>query len=312
MGVLKILASKNSCSNAQNYFEKNDRAAKKTCLNIDNPKRWAEEMETIKRAWGKADGVQAYQIVQSFEQEMDKAHYNVKDIHAAGVRMAKVFADLGYQVTVITHADTDHLHNHIYINSVNPENGKKIRISKAKSESYHAPNIDVYTRDLKKLNDGICRVLGLHTLTESKVIKDKKERTKGIQPENRKTDEIYIEDRGKSYKAVMRDKLQKIWKDSSIMSPNDFREKLKKEGLFVTRMTSTGNITYRDESGHKVRAKNLGAFNLSDVADLINKNQTMKKKIENTNELEVLAAKEAEELKENSYYRGARSSGRSR
>lgn len=312
MGVLKILASKNSCPNAQNYFEKNDRAAKKTCLNIDNPKRWSEEMEATKRVWGKSDGVQAYQIVQSFEREMDKEHYNIKDIHAAGVRIAKVFEDLGYQVTVITHADTDHLHNHIYINSVNAESGKKLRVSKAKSESYHNKNVDVYTRDLIKLNDEVCRRLNLHTLTESKAIKNKKERAKGIQPESRKTDEVYIEEKGRSYKAVMRNKLQQIWTDSSIMSPNDFLEKLKKEGLFVARQTSTGNITYQDESGHKVRAKNLGAFNMSDVADLIKKNQTKKKEIECTNELEVLAAKEADALKEQSYYRGARSRGKSR
>lgn len=312
MGVLKILASKNSCPNAQNYFEKNDRAAKKTCLNIDDPKRWAEEMDNVKRAWGKTDGVQAYQIVQSFEMEPEKVHYNVKDIHTAGVQIAKVFADQGYQVTVVTHADTKHLHNHIYVNSVHAENGKKLRISKAKSENYHNKNVDVYTRDLIKLNDDICRELDLHTLSESKAIKDKKERAKGIQPENRKTDEVYIEEKGKSYKAVMRNKLQQIWKDSSIMSLNDFQEKLKKEGLCVARQTSTGNITYQDDSGHKVRAKNLGSFNAADVSDLIHKNKAMKKEIENTNELEVLAAKEAEELNEKSHYRGARSRGRSR
>ena len=292
MGVLKILASKNSCPNAQNYSERNDRAAKKTCLNIDNPKQWAEEMEATKRAWGKTDGVQNYQIVDAYEREEGKEHYNVHDIHAAGVRKAKLFAELGYQVTVITHADTDHIHNHIYINSVNAENGKKLRISKAKSESYHNKNVDVYARDLIRLNDEICRELNLHTLSESKSIKDQKERKKGIQPENRKTDEIYLEQKGKSYKATMRAKLQKIWADNSIMSPADFSEKLKEEKLVISRKTSTGNITYQDQEGHKVRAKNLGAFNEDDVYDLIKRNQRAKQKEVKSNELNRRAAEE--------------------
>ena len=63
MGVLKILSSKNSCKNIKNYLEKNDRAEEETVLNIDNPKKWAFEMQATKIAWDKKDGVQFYQIM---------------------------------------------------------------------------------------------------------------------------------------------------------------------------------------------------------------------------------------------------------
>lgn len=183
MGVLKILSSKNSCKNIKNYLEKNDRAEEETALNIDNPKKWAFEMQATKIAWDKKDGVQFYQIIDSYEREENKEHYNTRDIHAAGVMKAKMFSDLGYQVVVVTHNDTNHIHNHIIINSVNAEGGKKLRISKAKGEQYKDDAVDIYARDIKKMNDEICKELGLHTLSESKKSKIKE---RGVAESNRK------------------------------------------------------------------------------------------------------------------------------
>lgn len=277
MGVLKILSSKNSCKNIKNYLEKNDRAEEETVLNIDNPKKWAFEMQATKIAWDKKDGVQFYQIIDSFEREESKEHYNTRDVHAAGVLKAKMFSDLGYQVVVVTHNDTNHIHNHIIINSVNAENGKKLRISKAKGEQYKDDAVDIYARDIKKMNDEICKELGLHTLSESKKIKDQRTRSRGKQPESRKTDEIYAEEKGNSYKADMRDKLQQIWNDRDILTQTDFEEKIKQHGLSIARRTGTGTITYQDQYGHKVRAKNLGAFNQNDIDKLLTQNQQNRK-----------------------------------
>lgn len=277
MGVLKILSSKNSCKNIKNYLEKNDRAEEETVLNIDNPKKWAFEMQATKIAWDKKDGVQFYQIIDSFEREESKEHYNTRDVHAAGVLKAKMFSDLGYQVVVVTHNDTNHIHNHIIINSVNAENGKKLRISKAKSEQYKDGAVDIYARDIKKMNDEICKELGLHTLSESKKIKDQRTRSRGKQPESRKTDEIYAEEKGKSYKADMRNNLQQIWEDKDILTQADFEKKIKQYGLSIARRTGTGTITYQDQYGHKVRAKNLGAFNQNDIDKLLTQNQQQRK-----------------------------------
>lgn len=277
MGVLKILSSKNSCKNIKNYLEKNDRAEEETVLNIDNPKKWAFEMQATKIAWDKKDGVQFYQIIDSYEREESKEHYNTRDIHAAGVMKAKMFSDLGYQVVVVTHNDTNHIHNHIIINSVNAENGKKLRISKAKGEQYKDDAVDIYARDIRKMNDEICKELGLHTLSESKKIKDQRTRSRGKQPESRKTDEIYTEEKGKSYKADMRNNLQQIWEDKDILTQADFEKKIKQYGLSIARRTGTGTITYQDQYGHKVRAKNLGEFNQNDIDKLLTQNQQQRK-----------------------------------
>ncbi|MBJ8113889.1 relaxase/mobilization nuclease domain-containing protein, partial [Bacillus cereus group sp. N6] len=59
-----------------------------------------------------------------------------------------------YQVAIYTHADTEHIHNHIVINSVNIENGKK----------YHSNN---QQRDfIKSENDRICQERGLSVVVE--------------------------------------------------------------------------------------------------------------------------------------------------
>ena len=234
-------------------------------------------MQATKIAWDKKDGVQFYQIIDSYEREENKEHYNTRDVHAAGVLKAKMFSDLGYQVVVVTHNDTNHIHNHIIINSVNAESGKKLRISKAKGEQYKDDAVDIYARDIKKMNDEICKELGLHTLSESKKIKDQRTRSRGKQPESRKTDEIYAEEKGKSYKADMRDKLQQIWNDKDILTQTDFEKKIKQHGLSIARRTGTGTITYQDQYGHKVRAKNLGAFNQNDIDKLLTQNQQQRK-----------------------------------
>lgn len=54
-----------------------------------------------------------------------------------------------HQVAVYTHADTDHVHNHIVINSINLETGKKFNNNKQA------------LRNLRNFNDEVCREHGL-------------------------------------------------------------------------------------------------------------------------------------------------------
>lgn len=95
-----------------------------------------------------------------------------------GKELAEVFAKKGYQVVVETHNDTDNLHNHLIINSVNSETGKKLRISNAKSLEV-SKGADILTKDLYRLNDEICKKYGLRTLDQSKAIKNERERHAG-------------------------------------------------------------------------------------------------------------------------------------
>lgn len=270
MGVIKLKSVRDTkgLGNLKEYLERDGRNVKSSTLNIDRPKEWVQEFKDVKEIYQKTSGIQYYTLIQSFENEEDKAKYNVDDVHRMGIELAQVFADKGYQVAIETHSDTDNLHNHIVINSVNQYNGKKLRISgfKVRDDKNKA---DLYMEDLKSLNDEICKRNGLHTLTESKELKDKKEKDQGIQPISKATDEIYVKD---SYKDRMRESLQDIWKDTSITNADEFDRALEKEGICISRRTGTGNITYEDKDGNKARAKGLGAFNQSDISDLIERN----------------------------------------
>lgn len=270
MGVIKLQSVRDTkgLGNLKKYLERDGRNVKSSTLNIDCPSEWVQEFKDVKEIHQKTSGIQYYTLIQSFENEEGKEKYNVDDIHQMGVELAQVFVDKGYQVAIETHDDTDNIHNHIVINSVNQYDGKKLRISRYKyrEEKYEA---DIYMDDLKRRNDEICKENKLHTLTESKEIKDQKEKAQGKQPTSKVTDEIYVKD---SYKERMRESLQSIWKDTSITNAEDFNRALVKEGMCISRTTGTGNVTYQDKEGNKARAKGLGAFNQSDISDLIERN----------------------------------------
>jgi len=78
------------------------------------------QFKATREMWGKNDGIQAHHVIQSFKpDEIDPEKAN-----EIGMELAKKIAP-GFEVAVFTHADKDHIHNHIVINSVNPETGKK-------------------------------------------------------------------------------------------------------------------------------------------------------------------------------------------
>lgn len=72
-------------------------------------------------------------------------------VHGIGVELANRFAP-GHQFVVQTHSDQAHLHNHIVINPVSLETGKRIQNK--------LENI----RIVRGMNDDICRSYGLEVL----------------------------------------------------------------------------------------------------------------------------------------------------
>lgn len=263
MGVLKFSSAssqRNTCANIKEYLEKNDRASLESTFNVIDEKNWDEEFQRTKEIYDKKDGRQYTHIIQSFDKESDNPNYTKENVHQAGKDLAEEYANQGYQIVVVTHTDTDNLHNHIIINSVNFETGKKIDISKDDIEELH------------KKNDEICEKHGLRTLDESKEIKTEREIEQGIQPTSRKTDEKWIAERGKSYKEKMRENLQDVFQNEKIKNDKDLREELYRYGLKISRETGTGNITYQDEYGHKARGNRLGAFNRTDLEKLYSRN----------------------------------------
>lgn len=277
MAILKIRGKVASVGHIKDYLEKNDRAVKISLFNVGDEENWAEDMQLVKSINGQENGIQFYHLIQNFERQEDNPHYTVKEISACGKELAQKIADKGYQVVVVTHTDSGLIHNHIIVNSVNFETGRKVRFSTAKKEQTKGPHVDFYNQKLYELNDEICKKHGLRTLTESKELKDARMKKAGLQPENRKSDENYLAAKKTSYKDKMRQSLQKIWQDETILDQENFRARLLEKGLTISRKTSTGNITYQDEEGHKVRAKSLGGFNWIDVTQLLQRNRQRQK-----------------------------------
>ena len=84
------------------------------------PETALNEFRFIKNKFGKTDGRQYYHIVQSFSPD---DNLDAETAHEIGLKFAEFFP--GYQIVVASHCNTSHLHNHIIMNSVNMENGKK-------------------------------------------------------------------------------------------------------------------------------------------------------------------------------------------
>src|SRR5699024_11765671 len=86
-----------------------------------------------------------------------------------GLELAKKLAP-GHEVAVYTHDDTDHIHNHIVINSVNFETGKKYQahgkeaIERARSlsdevcKSHDLSRSEEHTSELQSRFDIVCRL----------------------------------------------------------------------------------------------------------------------------------------------------------
>ena len=84
-----------------------------------------DEMMTTKRQYDKTDGRMFYQFVQSFDPAED---VSPQEVHAIGLELAqKLFP--AFEVVVATHVDTDHLHNHLIVNSVSWKDGHKLHQS---------------------------------------------------------------------------------------------------------------------------------------------------------------------------------------
>lgn len=116
-------------------------------INCDGENAFKEFMAT-KKSYGKTDGMNFYQYVQSFSLE---ENITPQKAHEVALEFAEK-AWTGYEVLVATHCDAQHIHSHFVINSVNFENGKKLRQN---------PNT---LKSLRALSDEICRHHNLSTL----------------------------------------------------------------------------------------------------------------------------------------------------
>ena len=237
MATTKLSATK-STSRAINYAEK--RAEEKSGLNcdIDYAK---SSFKATRELYGKAGGNEGHVIIQSFK----PGEVTPEQCNQLGLALAEKFAP-NHQVAVYTHNDTDHVHNHIVINSIDLETGKKFNNNKQA------------LRDLRDFNDDVCREHGLSVPEKDTARLRYTQTEKAIADPNTKATAQY------SWKDEIREAIDQ----STATNMDEFKDHLSQYGIEIARVTPK-SITYRHlAEDKKVRGRRLGEdYNKGGIED---------------------------------------------
>lgn len=149
MAVIKRIASKATPNKIVSYLTKEEKTQEKLISGKDcTPEYVLDEFKATKELYNQNKGVIYHHIVQSFSPE---DNIKPEKAHELGKELAeKQFKD--HEVLVVTHIDKDHIHNHLVVNSVNFENGKK----------YKSSNKSLW--DIKRESNKLCERENLMTL----------------------------------------------------------------------------------------------------------------------------------------------------
>ena len=151
MAIVKFVASGCPMNNIFPYVMNREKTDESLISGINcSPDTVLQEFTFVKKQFKKEDGRTYVHIVQAFSPDDD---ITPETAHEIGLRFAEYF--VGYQALVATHRNTDHIHNHIILNSVNMETGKKFHQSAAEM------------RQVKEYSNRLCRGYGLSE-TETK------------------------------------------------------------------------------------------------------------------------------------------------
>ena len=216
MAIIKFTSGKINPRTVINYVCNKEKTTDKLISGKDcMPESCEYEFAEVKKAFGKTDGRTYYHMIQSFSPD---DRITPEQAHEVGLKMAELFE--GYQVLVVTHTNKAHIHNHLVINSVNFENGKKLTISNQELER------------IKNYSNSICLQNGWD-VTEAKTRRNR----------NPKWKQIIIEDA--------------LTAMAESYSMDEYISKLKELGIYVSYNPDYKYMTYSDAEGHKCRDAKL-------------------------------------------------------
>lgn len=216
MAIIKFTSGKINPRVVINYVCNKEKTTDKLISGKDcMPESCEYEFAEVKKAFGKTDGRTYYHMIQSFSPD---DRITPEQAHEVGLQMAELFE--GYQVLVVTHTNKAHIHNHLVINSVNFEDGKKLTISNQELER------------IKNYSNSICLHNGWD-VTEAKTRRNR----------NPKWKQIIIEDA--------------LTAMAESYSMDEYISKLKELGVYVSYNPDYKYMTYSDAEGHKCRDAKL-------------------------------------------------------
>lgn len=151
MANVKFVAVSQPLSGILHYVTNREKTTQRLISGVNCVAESAyEEFTATKLQFHKTGGRAYYHIVQAFAPD-DPLDFDTA--HELGIKLAEHFP--GYQCLVATHMNTAHIHNHIIMNSVSFEDGRKFHQSAQEM------------RQVKEFVNGLCREYGL-SVTESK------------------------------------------------------------------------------------------------------------------------------------------------
>ena len=151
MAIVKFAPAGSPLNNIFDYVMRDEATEDKLISGVNcSPESALEEFRFVKQRFHKEDGRSYYHIVQSFSPDDD---LTPETTHEIGLKFAEYFP--GFQIVVATHVNTNAIHNHLIMNSVNYENGKMFHQSR--NEMLQA----------KEYSNQLCREYGL-SVTEVK------------------------------------------------------------------------------------------------------------------------------------------------
>lgn len=151
MAVVKFVNAGSPMNNIFDYVTRREATESKLISGVNcSPESAFDEFRFVKKRFHKEDGRSYYHIVQSFSPDDD---LTPETAHEIGLKFAEYFP--GFQVLVATHTNTHAIHNHLIMNSVNFENGKK----------FHQSRDEML--QVKEYSNQLCREYGL-SVTETK------------------------------------------------------------------------------------------------------------------------------------------------
>lgn len=227
MAIIKAISSKANLKRIINYIT-ND---KKTDINLITGKDCMaesslQEMQYTKELYKKTNGRQYIHLIQSFSPE-DKV--TKEEVHSLGLKLAERFT--GHQVLIATHIDREHTHNHLVINSVNFEDGRKIQMSKKDLQ------------DIKDFSDKLCIEMDLPVI----------EKTDKSSYMN--TKQYGVAQKGDSWKFKLINAIDTCIQNSN--TKNEFIKNMNKLNYRVNWTDTRKYITYTTPEGMKCRDNKL-------------------------------------------------------
>ena len=188
------------------------------------------EMQLTKERFRKTDGRQYYHFVQPFS---ESDNLTPQEANAIGLELAqREFPD--FEVLVATHIDTDHLHNHLVVNSVSFRNGRKLHQSAADLQAH------------RLASDKICTAHSLEILPPPE---------KQVKQKRMSSREYRSAAKGESWKFRLMDTIDQCMKYAE--TKDEFISLMESEGYQVRWTDSRKNITYTTPNGMKCRDDRL-------------------------------------------------------